>query len=195
MVGVLLFTFYSDNAMKPPAVMDKIYPAFIWSYLPAGLAGLVIAAILAAAMSNLSAALNAMASTTIMDFVKPLWPGFADAKLLKLAKWATLVWGVILFGIGLLARHVTSVLEAGLSIASILYGALLGVFLLGVLTKKPGEWAAIIGMSAGLVTTIILQRYVAYTWFVISGSLVTLGVGYLAGFVFPRSANAAASKS
>jgi SSS family transporter len=185
MVGVLLFTFYKDNQMKPPGAMDKIYPAFIWSYLPTGLAGLVIAAILAAAMSNLSAALNAMASTTIMDFVKPLWPAFADTKLLRLARWATVGWGVILFGIGLLARHVTSVLEAGLSIASILYGALLGVFLLGVLTKKPGEWAAIIGMSAGLVTTIVLQRYVAYTWFVISGSLVTLSVGYLAGFFFP----------
>jgi len=188
MVGVLLLTFYSDNKMKTPAVMDKIYPAFIWSYLPTGLAGLVIAAILAAAMSNLSAALNAMASTTIMDFVKPLWPRFADEKLLKLARWATIVWGVILFGIGLLARHVTSVLEAGLSIASILYGALLGVFLLGVLTKKPGEWAAIIGMSAGLLTTIVLQHFVAYTWFVISGSLVTLTVGYLAGFFFPTEA-------
>jgi SSS family transporter len=185
MVGVLLFTFYRDNGMKPPDVMDKIYPLFIWSHLPAGLAGLVIAAILAAAMSNLSAALNAMASTTIMDFVKPLWPKFEDAQLLKLARWATVAWGIILFAIGLLARHVTSVLEAGLSIASILYGALLGVFLLGVLTKKPGEWAAIIGMSAGLMTTIILQRYVAYTWFVISGSLVTLAVGYLAGFFFP----------
>jgi len=188
MVGVLLFTFYSDNTIKPPAVMDKIYPAFIWSYLPTGLAGLVIAAILAAAMSNLSAALNAMASTTIMDFVKPLRPAFADAKLLQLARWATIVWGGILFGIGLLARHVTSVLEAGLSIASVLYGALLGVFLLGVLTKKPGEWAAIIGMSAGLLTTIILQHFVAYTWFVISGSLVTLAVGYLAGFFFPSEA-------
>jgi SSS family transporter len=190
MVGVLLFTFYKDNQLKPPGVMDKIYPAFIWSYLPIGLAGLVIAAILAAAMSNLSAALNAMASTTIMDFVKPLWPSFADAKLLKLARWATVAWGVILFGIGLLARHVTSVLEAGLSIASILYGALLGVFLLGVLTKKPGEWAAIIGMSAGLLTTIILQHLVAYTWFVISGSLVTLTVGYCAGFFFPKDQHA-----
>jgi SSS family transporter len=189
MVGVLLYTFYHDNQMKAPAVMDKIYPAFIWSYLPTGLAGLVIAAILAAAMSNLSAALNAMASTTIMDFVKPLWPALSDQRLLRMAKWATLAWGAILFGIGLMARHVTSVLEAGLSIASILYGALLGVFLLGVLTRRPGEWAAIIGMSAGLLTTFILHYYVAYTWFVISGSLVTFIVGYLAGIFLPEERN------
>jgi Na+/proline symporter len=80
-------------------------------------------------------------------------------------------------------------LEAGLSIASILYGALLGVFLLGVLTRRPGEWGAIIGMSAGLLTTFILHYYVAYTWFVISGSLVTFIVGYLAGIFLPEERN------
>lgn len=184
-IGVLLFTFYRDTNQAAPAVTDKIYPAFIWRYLPTGLAGLVIAAILAAAMSNLSAALNALASTTIMDFVAPLRPQLGETRLLQLARWATVVWGVILFGVGLLATHVSSVLEAGLSIASIVYGALLGVFLLGVLTKKPGEWAAIIGMSAGLATTWILHYYVAYTWFVITGSLATLVAGYLAGFFFP----------
>ena len=186
-IGVSLFTFYHDTGRTPPAIMDKIYPDFIWHYLPTGLAGLVIAAILAAAMSNLSAALNALASTTIMDFVKPLRPAFTEVKLLKLARWATIGWGAILFGVGLLARHVGSVLEAGLSIASILYGSLLGVFLLGVLTKKPGEWAAIAGMSAGLITTIVLQHFIAYTWFVVVGSLATFTVGYLAGLVLPRS--------
>lgn len=190
-IGVLLFTFYQDTGRKPPVITDKIYPDFIWHYLPTGLAGLVVAAILAAAMSNLSAALNALASTTVMDFIRPLRPAFTEAALLRLARWATLLWGAVLFGVGLLARHVGSVLEAGLSIASILYGSLLGVFLLGVLTKKPGEWAAIIGMSAGLVTTLILQRYVAYTWFVITGSLVTFSVGYLAGLVLPRSSTLA----
>jgi Na+/proline symporter len=126
-----------------------------------------------------------------MDFVKPLNPAFSETTLLRLAKWATVIWGIILFSVGLLARHWGSVLEAGLSIASILYGALLGVFLLGVLTKKPGEWAAIIGMSAGLVTTLVLRPYVAYTWYVITGSLVTFSVGYLASLVLPRSSEPA----
>src|SRR5258706_3664770 len=69
-IGVCLFTLYSDHHWKPPDVLDKIYPLFIWEHLPVGVAGLVIAAILAAAMSNLSAALNAVASTTVMDFWK-----------------------------------------------------------------------------------------------------------------------------
>ena len=71
-IGVCLFVLYRDPGLAAPAVKDRIYPEFIWANLPHGLAGLVVAAILAAAMSNLSAALNSLASTTIMDFYKPL---------------------------------------------------------------------------------------------------------------------------
>ena len=119
----------------------------------------MIAAILAAAMSNLSAALNALASTTVMDFLQPLRPTpFRRALYLRLARWAPSLWGVILFAVGLLARHWGRVLEAGLSIASVLYGALLGVFLLGVLTSAPGEWAAIVGMIAGFRRHLLAAR-------------------------------------
>jgi Na+/proline symporter len=89
-----------------------------------------------------------------------------------------------LFAVGLAARHWGSVLEAGLSIASVLYGALLGVFLLGVLTKRPGEWAAIVGMSCGFIATLLLRTQVAFTWYVLIGSCVTFVTGYLAGFIF-----------
>ena len=147
-------------------------------------AGLVIAAILAAAMSNLSAALNSLASTTVMDFLRPLRPTHSESWFLRLAKWATVTWGIVLFSVGLVARNWGRVLEAGLSIASVLYGALLGVFLLGVLTKRPGQWAAIVGMSAGLAATFLIRSYVAYTWYVLVGSLVTFGVGYATSLVF-----------
>ena len=72
LIGVLLFVYYGDAGLAPPRPADRIYPAFIWNNLPPGVAGLVIAAILAAAMSNLSAALNSLASTTIMDFYRPM---------------------------------------------------------------------------------------------------------------------------
>ena len=71
-IGVLLFVHYSDTRSPAPQPADSIYPKFVWNSLPTGAAGLVIAAILAAGMSNLSAALNALASTTVMDFYKPL---------------------------------------------------------------------------------------------------------------------------
>ena len=76
--------------------------------------------------------------------------------------------------------------RAGLAIASVLYGALLGVFLLGVLTKRPGEWSAIIGMSVGFIVTLVLRTRVAYTWYVLIGSLATFTAGYLASYILPR---------
>ncbi len=183
LIGVVLYAYYRDSGRPAPAVPESTYPRFIWTHLPVGLAGLVIAAILAAAMSNLSAALNALASTTIMDFLKPLRPQHSEAYYMRLARWATVVWGVILFSVGLAARHWGRILEAGLSIASVLYGALLGVFLLGVLTKRPGEWSAIAGMSAGFITTLVLSsQHIAYTWYVLAGSAATFLVGYAASF-------------
>jgi solute:Na+ symporter, SSS family len=182
-IGVLLFVRYHDLNRQAPAALDRIYPDFIWNNLPPGIAGLVIAAILAAAMSNLSAALNALASTTILDFWKPLSRAVhPEEYYVKLARWATLGWGVILFAVGFFAQYYSrSVLEAGLTIASVLYGGLLGVFLLGLLTKQPGENAAIIGMAAGLLATLLLYRYMAYTWYILVGSTVTLLTGTVAG--------------
>jgi SSS family transporter len=189
-IGLVLFVYYQHNGGSAPAVPERIYPQFVWDHLPVGLAGLIIAAILAAAMSNLSAALNALASTTVMDFYRPMRPGLAEKSYLRLARWATVVWGLVLFGVGLLARHWGRVLEAGLSIASVLYGALLGVFLLGLLTRRVGEWSAITGMVAGLATILLMRQAVAYTWYVLVGSLATVITGYLASFVFRDASKA-----
>ena len=113
-----------------------------------------MAAILAAAMSNLSAALNSLASTTVMDLWKPILGGFNnagasanEATWLARSRYATVVWGIVLMGVALLARQWGTVLQAGLSIASIVYGSLLGVFLLGLFTRRVGEIAAMCGMS------------------------------------------------
>ncbi len=186
-IGALLFVFYRDTGAAAPQPADRIYPQFVWNYLPPGAAGLVIASILAAGMSNLSAALNALASTTIIDFVRPAL-GFrlTDARVLSLARLATLGWGLLLVLIGLLARHWGSVLEAGLSIASILYGGLLGVFLLGSLTTRVSESAAVAGMAAGLAATVALKLFtpVAFTWYVLAGSAATFATGLFASLFF-----------
>jgi len=182
-IGVCLFVWYSDRGLPTPSVTDSIYPRFVWEQLPPGIAGLVIAAILAAAMSNLSAALNSLASTTVMDFWRALQPGKSnDAAWLRRARLATLAWGAILFAIALVARGWGSVLQAGLSIASILYGSLLGVFLLGLLTKRVGETAAMCGMIAGLAVMLYvrLATPIAFTWYVLIGTAATVAVGLVA---------------
>ncbi len=182
-IGVMLWVYYGDTGLAPPNPPDRIYPKFLWEFLPPGIAGLTIAAILAAAMSNLSAALNALASTTVMDFIKPNDKRQrSDAEYLALAKRMTVLWCGVLFVIGILARNVSSVLEAGLGIASIVYGALLGVFLLGLLTKRTGERAAMAGMSAGLALMLYVkfQTQIAWTWYVLIGSSCTFLVALLA---------------
>src|SRR4029077_11924689 len=150
LIGVLLFVYYGDQGLAAPAQKDRIYPEFVWQNLPPGLAGLIIAAILAAAMANLSAALNSLASTVVVDFYRARAKSVSDTSALKIARLATVAWGGVLLAIAIAARHSKSVLEAGLTIGSIPMGALLGVFLLGVLTRKPREGAAIAGVAAGL---------------------------------------------
>jgi SSS family transporter len=188
-IGVILFVYYRDTGLQPPHPNDRIYPQFIWRELPVGVAGLVIAAILAAAMSNLSAALNSLSSTTIMDFYKVLRPAHPERHYLRLARLATLGWGGVLFAIGVLAKGVPSVLEAGLGIASILYGGLLGVFLLGVLTKRTGEAAAMWGMGAGIAVNLYVRfaTPVAWTWYVMIGTGVTVGAALLASLFYGRT--------
>ncbi len=189
MIGTTLFVYYRDTGLAEPVPHDRIYPQFIWSKLPVGVAGLVVAAILAAAMSNLSAALNALASTTVMDFYRPISEArgrrLDERHYLKLARWTTVFWGLVLLVIGFFARHWGKVLEAGLGIASVVYGSLLGVFLLGLLTKRVNEPAAMTGMLAGLLTMLYvkLETSVAFTWYVLIGSAVTFAAGYLASFV------------
>jgi SSS family transporter len=190
-IGVILYVYYKDTGLPPPQPPDRLYPAFIWNYLPPGLAGLVMAAVLAAAMSNLSAALNSLSSTTVMDFYKPFQaragrPERSEQAYLKLARGATVVWGLVLLAIGSVASHWGPVLEAGLTIASIAYGGLLGVFLLGLLTRRTGENAAITGMVAGLAVMVYVKlgTTIAWTWYVFIGTSITFLTGYLTSFLW-----------
>jgi SSS family transporter len=171
LIGALLFVHYRENHLAPPQPMDRLYPSFVWDNLPIGTAGLVMAAILAAAMANLSAALNSLSSATVMDF----FGGKNDPQQIRLARWITVFWAVMLIAIGLVARHWGSVLESGLSIASVTLGILLGVFLLGVLTKNVGEKAAICGVIAGLIVILYvkLETRIAFTWWVPIGTVTT----------------------
>src|SRR6266852_2202590 len=138
-IGVMLHAYYAGHPLPLMASNDEIFPAFIVRSLPHGIAGLVIAAIFAAAMSNLSGSLNSLASTTVLDFYQPLAGQMDDARLLVLSRWLTAAWGIVLIAIAILARGWGSVFTVGLTIASIVYGPMLGAFLLGVLTRTANQ--------------------------------------------------------
>ena len=150
--------------------------------MPHLVSGLLIAAILAAAMSNLSAALNSLSSTTIVDFYARLRPASSEQRRMQLSRMAMVFWALVLFALALVARHGGRVIEVGLSIASVTYGALLGAFLLGVLTRTATERGAMVGMICGLALNLYLWLFtsISFTWYVVLGSIVTFTVGSLA---------------
>jgi len=189
LVGTSLWVFYGGRTFPQP---DRIFPAFIVEQMPRGISGLLIAAVLAAAMSNLSAALNSLSSTTMVDFYLRRRPETSDSRRTLLSRMATVVWAVVLFALAMLSRHGGSVVEFGLSIASVAYGGLLGVFLLGLLTRRANERGAIVGMLCGLALNLFLwlgPRFhwmtvsVAFTWYVTIGATATFVIGYAASLV------------
>ena len=188
LIGAMLFAYYR---IFPPAQAftrtDTIFPTFIVSRMPHGVSGLLISAILAAAMSNLSAALNSLSSTTIVDFYARIKPSSTEERRVQLSRIATIAWGVLLFGLAILARNGGKVLEMGLSIASLAYGSLLGVFLLGVLTKSASERGAMTGMIFGFALNMYLWLFtqISFTWYVVLGSIATFIVGYSASRLMP----------
>jgi solute:Na+ symporter, SSS family len=180
-IGLLLWVYQGGRPLGSGG--DRLYPAFIWEALPTGVAGLAMAAIIAAAMANLSAALNSLSSATVVDFYQPLTQGrHSPAHYVRISRFATVFWGAVLAAVGLVAGHWGSVLESGLSIASVTLGILLGVFLLGVLTRRPGEKAAIAGVIAGAIVMLLVkfETRIPFTWWVPIGSAATFGTGLAA---------------
>jgi len=200
LIGAGLYVFYGLHPTTF-ASADRIFPSFIVQQMPVGIAGLLIAAILAAAMSNLSAALNSLSSTTVVDFYMHLRPQADDRERMMISRSSTVAWAFILFAVAVYSIHAGGkghVVEIGLSIASVAYGALLGVFLLGTLTRFATQTGAIIGMITGFALNMALWLQphaittnsgfiipkVAFTWYVFIGSIVTFAVGSIASLIF-----------
>ncbi len=207
LIGAGLWVFYGQR-LGPHAAADfrtndYIFPTFIVREMPVGIAGLLIAAILAAAMSNLSAALNSLSSTTVVDFYMGARPEATDRERLLLSKASTVFWGVVLFAVAVYSVRVGGhghVVEIGLSIAAVAYGCLLGVFLLGTLTRFATEAGASVGMVCGFVLNLWLWQgkfpvhlghltipHIAFTWFVLIGAAATFAIGSLASLLLRRS--------
>lgn len=189
-IGALLSVFYAR--VPPPQAFDnadKIFPTFMVNNLPAGLGGLMVAGVLAAAMSTSSATLNSLAASTVLDFSRPLAGREEEpAALLRRSRWVTLLWGGVIIGLAMLARQWGPVLEAGLTIASITYGALLGLFLLGRLAPRTTPAGAAVGMLAGLAVLLAIKLCtpLAWTWYVLVGTVTTVAVGVASSRILPK---------
>src|SRR5215217_4852380 len=175
------------SATFPFAGGDRVFPDFITKHMPSGLSGLVGAAIFAAALSS---SLNSIAATAVNDLYKPFRPKRSDKHYLKVSHVLTLVWGVVQIGVALLVRNQPgSALSQALSIASLINGPILGVFLVGTFLRRVSQPPALIGMLVSMVSMlyVFLATKIAWTWYVLLGSLITFIVAWLASFAFTPS--------
>lgn len=201
-IGLLLFGFY--NGQTPGQIglvtTDEIFAKFIVEELPSGLSGLIIAAILAAAMSTLSSSINSLASSTTLDIYKPHWGKTnSPAKDLRISRMITIGWGIIITGSAFVFAFLQlqssgerpAVVELGLGIASYTYGGLLGAFLLGILSPKLRRSDAVAGFFSGLIALIFLVKgpiqnllpgeglIIAWPLYTLVGSLIVIIAGHL----------------
>jgi solute:Na+ symporter, SSS family len=186
LIGVSLWVFYHD----PDLVPDQVFSKFIVDYLPTGVLGLVIAAIFSAAMSTLSGSLNSSASAIVNDLYRPLTGRADEAHLLRVSRGVTVVWGVVLMAVALGATRLQdNVVNNALAIASFVTGILLGLFLLGILTRRVGQSAALVGMLAG-VSAVSFAKFgtpLAWPWYALVGSSTVFAVGLASSYLVPGS--------
>lgn len=204
-IGVLLFAYYAPfnageyslagiadsgiAATFPFSGGDKVFPDFITKHMPSGISGLVVAAIFAAALSS---SLNSIAATFVNDLYQPFAKDKSDKHLLKISGWLTVFFGIVQITVALaVMKQNSSALSMALSIASLINGPILGVFLVGTFVKKASQTSALIGMAASiaLMLYILLATKIAWTWYALIGSMVTLFVAWIASFLFSSDTN------
>ena len=177
-IGVLLFTFYKT---APVTASDQIFPYFIANDLPPALRGLVVAAILAAALSS---SLSAIAATIVSDLMRPR----DERSAMRLSRAIVVIAGIAQIAVGLaLITSERSALSSVLSVASLINGPILGVFFLGA-TRRGGTAAALTGMIIGLIVVLFVAfgTKVAWPWYAVVGSSVTFAVGLACSKFIPR---------
>jgi SSS family transporter len=183
-VGLWVLEQHAPSAVRP--ARDEEFASFIIRYLPTGVLGLVIAAVLSVTMSTVSGALSASASSTVNDLYRPLFPATDERRLLRLSKGLTAFWGLCQVGVALGAIGMEkAVIDNALAVAGFVTGILLGLFLLGLISRDAGQLAAFTGMVAGLgaVSFVAFGTRVAYPWYALVGASTVVIVGSAAALM------------
>jgi SSS family transporter len=200
LIGAMLFIFYTQHSPGDIAAFtqngrlqtDRIFPYFIVQHLPAGVVGLVLAAIFAAAMSTLSSSLNSSAAAAVNDFYVPATDGRRDARhYLNVSRGLTVFFGVVQIAVAIAAISISSrVVDEVLGIASFTNGVILGVFFLGTFTGRVGQRAAFVAIAGGaaIMLAVKLNTAVSWQWYVLIGSIATFVIGVAASLFLTEAA-------
>jgi SSS family solute:Na+ symporter len=188
-VGTALFVFYRSmpTRLDPHVATDAVFPLFMVRELPAGVAGLVVAGIFAAAQPTSN--LNSMATAFVTDFYGRLAPGASDAKLVRLAQRITVLFGVMGTGVALVMAkmQMASLWDFFMQLIGLTGGALAGLFALGMFTRRANGAGAMVGAACGVAALYVVQRHMRVSFFLYGGIgiLVTFVVGYVASLALP----------
>ncbi|MFL5341602.1 MAG: sodium:solute symporter [Gemmataceae bacterium] len=197
LIGVGLFVLRQQGTLEvePDMKNDAAFGRFIVTKLPAGLIGLLVAAVLASSMSTLSSSLNSAASAFVSDFYRPLVPGRSEAAYLRVSRFMTAFWGITRMAVALAAYALNSprsIVDQVLQVAGMTTGLLLGLFVLGSLRRPVSSRAALIGMLAGATAVFGFwlpsnwqPALLAWPWFAPLGAGVTIAVGLTAKLLEP----------
>jgi sodium-coupled monocarboxylate transporter 8/12 len=197
--GLVLYAFYKVHGDPLAAGLiqkeDQILPYFVVTQLPAGLPGLLIAAIYAASMSTISAGLNSLSSATVVDFQQRLTkqPDAPDSREVARARWITVAYGLLVMVLAFaVSKMPGNLVESVNTVIAIVGGPLLGLFFLGMFTKRADTRGALAGCLVGFLSLVALYFYqiglftaekpeqlVSFIWFSLFGALITVGTGLL----------------
>ncbi len=172
--------------------VNYVFPTFVITQMPAGLVGLIVAAIFAAAMSTIAAELNALATASVIDIYRRLVRSEAsDAHYLLVSRLATGFWGVMACGVAVYATSLGSLIEVVNRFGSFFYGSLLGVFVLAIGTRRTSGTGAFVGLLAGMgAVAFVATRYpaISFLWHNVVGAVVVTLVGVTVSALAPRQA-------
>ena len=171
--------------------VNYVFPTFITTRLPIGLVGLMIAAIFAASMSASGGELNALATATIIDFYRRHFVKDAsDTHYLRVSKVATVAWGLVACVVAMRAANQGSLIEVVNRYGSFFYGSLLGVFILGILTRRTTAAGAFWGLLAGMAVVLTVAfrlPWIEFLWHNFIGAVVVVSVGLVISLVSPNT--------
>ncbi len=173
--------------------VNYVFPSFVLKNMPVGVIGLIIAAIFAAAMSTISAELNALATASTIDvFKRHFKPNGTDRDYVRFGRLATLFWGLFACVVATYATNLGSLIEVVNKFGSFFYGSLLGVFVLAFGVKRARGTGAFFGLLFGIGSVWIASSYskVEFLWFNVVGCLATVISGYLISLFIKEEKNA-----
>ncbi|MFT2090296.1 sodium:solute symporter family transporter [Paraglaciecola sp. 2405UD69-4] len=194
-IGTLALTTPDFISQIPAEHPDWMMPIFMINYLPNGVLGLLLVAVLAAAMSSLSSAINSLSAVSVEDFSRITGKVLSSKNSLKVARYAGIFWGGVTLTLSFYAGDIApTIIEAINKIGSVCFGPILATFILGICTSRINAQQVNTGLILGVLSNIYLwlyQPHIFWFWWNLSGFLCTLGLACMLNALSPKTSNTA----